>query len=334
MISYQKKIIINWLWSGLLLVILMIAVGGITRLTQSGLSMVDWKLIEGTIPPLNEGDWEEEFNKYKQYPEFQKINYRMTLPEFKKIFFWEYIHRLLGRVIGIVFIIPFVFFWYQKWINNDQKKRFIILLFLGAFQAFLGWFMVKSGLVDVPAVDHLRLAAHLCTAFFLACYIYWLILDNSKIKRTNNNRFKKLSISLIFLLSIQIVFGAFTAGLKAGYLIDRKKSYIENIFGNNRISGDEIDLFNNPYDVQFIHKIYAWIIFFLIIYLYKNSINTIYQKNVKIILLFVLIQLFLGLATFLCSMQISLAVAHQVNAIMLLLSIVHLYFTSTQKSRS
>ena len=153
----------------------MLIIGGVTRLTRSGLSMVEWKLIGGTIPPLNETVWQETFTKYQQFPEYQKINKGMTLSEFKTIFFWEYLHRLLGRIIGLVFIIPFLLFWKRKWLDKKLKKQLIVLLLLGGLQGFLGWFMVQSGLVDVPAVSHFRLAIHLVTAFALIVYIYWII---------------------------------------------------------------------------------------------------------------------------------------------------------------
>lgn len=174
--SNQKRIILAWLYAGLFLIALMVIIGGITRLTHSGLSMVEWKLISDIIPPLNEIQWEEKFEKYQQFPEYKKINTGMGINQFKSIFFWEYIHRLLGRLIGIIFIIPFIFFWWKKWLNNKHKKQLLLLLFLGGMQGFLGWFMVKSGLVDIPAVSHYRLAIHLIFAFGIMCYIYWLIL--------------------------------------------------------------------------------------------------------------------------------------------------------------
>ena len=148
--------------------------------------MVEWKLIGGTIPPLNETQWQEEFTKYKQFPEYIKITKGMSLIQFKAIFFWEYLHRLFGRLIGLTFIIPFFIFWIKKWLSNTQKKQLIVLLGLGALQGFLGWFMVKSGLVDIPAVSHYRLATHLITAFGLMCYIYWLTLSFNNIKRQPN----------------------------------------------------------------------------------------------------------------------------------------------------
>ena len=229
--TQQKRITTTWLYSGLFLIALMVIIGGITRLTHSGLSIVEWKLIGGTIPPLNDIQWQETFEKYQQFPEYQKINTEMSLSEFKSIFFWEYLHRLLGRLIGLVFIIPFIIFWNKKWFNFKQKKQLLILLGLGALQGFLGWFMVKSGLVDVPAVSHYRLALHLITAFGLMCYIYWLVLSFNEVEKKPNNNINKLSKWFIVALTIQIIYGAFVAGLKAGYLLPKSGSILEAIFG-------------------------------------------------------------------------------------------------------
>ena len=200
--TIQKRIIRNWLYSGLLLIALMVIIGGITRLTHSGLSMVEWKLIGGTIPPLNNLQWQETFEKYQQFPEYQKINKNMQLAEFKVIFFWEYLHRLLGRLIGLVFIIPFVLFWIKKWLNPKQKKQLLILFGLGALQGFWGWFMVKSGLANIPEVSHFRLAIHLVTAFGIMCYIYWLILSFTEVEKHTNNTINKVSQYLIIALLV------------------------------------------------------------------------------------------------------------------------------------
>ena len=168
--------IIIWLFSGCLLIFIMVIIGGLTRLTGSGLSMVDWNLVKGIIPPLTPYEWQETFNLYKQYPEYQIKNYNLSLSEFKTIFFWEYLHRMIGRLLGLVFIIPFVYFLITKQLDKKLIIRTSILLFLGSTQAFLGWWMVKSGLVDKPDVSHFRLAAHLTTAFITFSYTFWIIL--------------------------------------------------------------------------------------------------------------------------------------------------------------
>ena len=163
----NKKVTLveKWLYSATILILLMITIGGITRLTESGLSIVDWRPITGIIPPLDNQQWEFEFNKYQLYPEFQKVNSSITLSDFKKIYFWEYLHRMIGRILGLYFIFPFIFFIYTKKITYNHISKLSLIFILGGFQAFIGWYMVKSGLVDIPDVSHYRLALHLLLAF-------------------------------------------------------------------------------------------------------------------------------------------------------------------------
>ena len=188
----RKKIVSYWLFIGLSLVILMVIIGGITRITDSGLSMVNWKF-EGTLPPMDDSEWQEEFNQYKLSPEGEKINSRMTVEEFKGIYFWEYLHRMTGRLLGIIFIIPFLFFLFKKWFTKTELNKYYILLGLGALQGFIGWFMVKSGLIDRPSVSHFRLAIHFISALTLASYIFWIILDIWKTPERNQeiNKYSK-----------------------------------------------------------------------------------------------------------------------------------------------
>ena len=328
----QKKYVTAWLYSGLVLVALMVVIGGITRLTQSGLSMVEWKLISGAIPPLNEAEWLETFAKYQQFPEYQKINKGMTLAEFKMIFFWEYLHRLLGRLIGIVFIIPFAFFWFKKWFNSKQKKQLIVLLVLGGFQGFLGWFMVKSGLVDNPHVSHYRLAIHLLAAFGLMCYIYWLILSFNSVAVKTNTLLNKLSKWFIGLLIVQIIYGAFVAGLKAGYLLQLNDSVLKNLIGYNTRGTNDFDILNNPFDVQAFHRIFAWIVFAFAIYIFKKSRNTAMSGIGNVLFGLVLLQVTLGIATLLLRVQIHTAVTHQFVAILLLLATIRMTYLSQSKA--
>ncbi|OIQ37858.1 MAG: hypothetical protein BM563_07340 [Bacteroidetes bacterium MedPE-SWsnd-G1] len=328
----QKKYVTAWLYSGLVLVALMVVIGGITRLTQSGLSMVEWKLISGAIPPLNEAEWLETFAKYQQFPEYQKINKGMTLAEFKMIFFWEYLHRLLGRLIGIVFIIPFAFFWFKKWFNSKQKKQLIVLLVLGGFQGFLGWFMVKSGLVDNPHVSHFRLAIHLLAAFGLMCYIYWLILSFNSVAVKTNTLLNKLSKWFIGLLIVQIIYGAFVAGLKAGYLLQLNDSVLKNLIGYTTRGTNDFDILNNPFDVQAFHRIFAWIVFAFAIYIFKKSRNTAMSGIGNVLFGLVLLQVTLGIATLLLRVQIHTAVTHQFVAILLLLATIRMTYLSQSKA--
>ena len=330
----QKRIVTYWLYLGLILVGLMIIIGGITRLTHSGLSMVEWKLIGGTIPPLNENQWEETFNKYQQFPEYKKINIGMSLTQFKAIFFWEYLHRLIGRLIGLIFIIPFLIFWTKNWLNNTQKKQLIILLGLGALQGFLGWFMVESGLVDIPAVSHYRLATHLLTAFTLMCYIYWLILSFNNIKRKPNQKINRLSKWLISALVIQIIYGAFVAGLKAGYLLPIEGGIFKIIFGYKVRSASDFSLLNNSFDIQAFHRLFAWVVFAISIIIYNKSKKTNLKTTGTLVFGLVLTQISLGIVTLLLRVQIHIATTHQFIAILLLLSLIHLTYLSSEKSQS
>ena len=329
----ERRIITTWLYSGLLLVGLMVVIGGITRLTNSGLSMVEWKLIGGIIPPLNNLQWEETFEKYKQFPEFQKINTEMKIDEFKLIFFWEYIHRLLGRLIGVIFIVPFIYFWSKKWLENKQKIQLLTLLFLGGIQGLMGWLMVKSGLIDIPAVSHYRLAIHLVLAFGIMCYIYWLILNINNKEKKPNKLINKLSRWIILLLIVQVVYGAFMAGLKAGYILPKNGSFLEKIFGYSLINTNDLSLLSNSINIQAFHRLFAWGIFLVILIVFKKTRKTALENLGIFILLLTIIQIILGVLTLLSRVQLHLAVSHQLIAIILIISIVHLNYISSEKSQ-
>jgi len=329
----QKRIVTAWLYSGLLLIALMVIIGGITRLTHSGLSMVEWKLIGGAIPPLNDTQWHDTFSKYQQFPEYQKINKGMTLAAFKSIFFWEYLHRLLGRLIGLVFIIPFIIFWKKKWFDKQQKKQLFILLGLGTLQGFLGWFMVKSGLVDVPAVSHFRLAIHLVTAFGLMCYIYWLTLSFNAVTKQSNNTINTISKWFIGTLVVQIIYGAFVAGLKAGYLLPIDGGYLHSIFGYSFRNPTDCSILNNPYDIQAFHRLFAWVVGALAFIIYRKTRNTQLTSAGNLILILVITQITLGIATLLLRVQIHAATTHQFVAIVLLLATVRLTYLSSENAQ-
>ncbi|MEE2700195.1 MAG: COX15/CtaA family protein [Bacteroidota bacterium] len=332
--SNQKNIISVWLYSGLVLIIFMVVIGGITRLTNSGLSMVEWNLISGTIPPMNEVQWQEVFLKYQQFPEYQKINKGMSLSEFKAIFFWEYLHRVLGRLIGLVFIIPFILFWRKGWLNKKLKKQLVVLFFLGALQGFLGWFMVKSGLVDVPTVSHFRLALHLISAFVLIAYNYWLIMEVGEKKSYTNLQINALSKCFLFLLTIQIIYGAFTAGLKAGYLLPVGKGVLQSLFGYYTPEVlQNLDLINNPYNIQFLHRIFAWGVFCFAIYLWQKAKGSELEKASLLLVSLVCLQIILGVITLVFSVPIFFAVVHQFVGVLLLLATTNLMFLSTENSQ-
>ena len=217
----NNKPVIFWLLSGCVLLFIMVMVGGITRLTNSGLSMTDWHLVTDTFPPLSEEKWQHAFDEYKKFPEYQKINIHndFTLDDYKFIYFWEWFHRFIGRIIGLVFIVPFIYFLIKKKLDKPTILKCFVLLAMGAFQGFLGWFMVKSGLIDDPDVSHFRLSLHLTFAFITFAYTLWVALDlihpqrNSPVKQLQ----KIARVALIILL-VQIIYGGFVAGLNAGLI--------------------------------------------------------------------------------------------------------------------
>jgi cytochrome c oxidase assembly protein subunit 15 len=323
----NRKIII-WLAAGCFLVFMMVIIGGITRLTGSGLSITEWKLVRGTIPPLNEAQWQEEFENYKQIPQYRELNYDYSLADFKAIYFWEYLHRLIGRLIGVVFIIPFLYFYFTKQLNKPLLKKLLFIFFLGGFQGFLGWYMVKSGLVNNIRVSHLRLAAHLITAFITYGFIFWVMLDYWF--KVEGLRFKVRSeqIFILLLIIIQIIYGAFTAGLKAGHIYNTFPKMGDAWIPEAVTYGLQTEgigsLINNIACVQFVHRIVAWsLVIVIIIYwlktrkIVRSNANSSAERQLKamnFLMLAVIIQFLLGMFTLLYNVPIILGVLHQVGA--------------------
>jgi cytochrome c oxidase assembly protein subunit 15 len=323
----NKKIII-WLLSVCLLILFMIMVGGITRLTDSGLSMVEWKPILGTIPPLNDADWNTAFAKYKNFPEFQKINSQMTLSEFKFIYFWEYFHRVTGRLIGLVFFFPMVFFLFKRQIKKNFKIKMVLGFILGAMQGVLGWYMVQSGLIDRPDVSHFRLAAHLSLAFFILCYLSWLVFD-LLFQGTLETKAKsfKWSLGLLLLTTVQIVWGAFVAGLDAGLGYNTFPLMGQDFMPSFLFEGGISSLYQEKFTIQFIHR---WLGVSILVYVlcgfwyFRTRLNTTRQSlGLKLVLLSTLLQVVLGILTLVYVVPLSLGVIHQVMAAILLITIIH-----------
>ena len=324
----KNKLILTWLFTGLILVLAMVIIGGITRLTHSGLSMVNWKLFAGAIPPLNQEAWITTFENYKKFPEYLKHNQGMSLSEFKAIFFWEYLHRLIGRLLGLVFIIPFVFFIAKKWIDKNLRTKLIILLLLGALQGGLGWFMVKSGLVDRPSVSHFRLAIHLVAAFSLLVYIFWLILELKGVKRKSLPFISSLAKFLLFFAFLQIVYGAYTAGLKAGFICPTFPDMCGSFFP---ATISNFDFLNQGANIQFLHRTFAWLLLFFVIFLWKKVKDSSLETKVgNFLLLAISIQFLLGVATLLLNIDITLAVLHQLGAVFVLFAITNLIYQSSK----
>lgn len=329
----NNKSVIIWLLSGCVLLFIMVMVGGITRLTNSGLSMTDWHLVTDTFPPLTEDKWVDAFEEYKKFPEYQKINIHndFTLSDYKFIYFWEWFHRFIGRIIGLVFIIPFVYFLVKKRLDTETIKKCVVLLLMGGFQGFLGWFMVKSGLIDNPDVSHFRLSLHLTFAFITFAYTLWVALD--LIYPTKNEVITSLRsiarVALVILL-IQIIYGGFVAGLNAGLVHNHWPLMSDGQFIHDSVFIEQSSLLKNFTEgksgVQFVHRTFAYIVVAMMFLLYfksrKHSLNTLQQKGIYSLLIIVLIQFALGVFTLLFHVPLWLGLAHQLVAFVLLSAMV------------
>ena len=330
----KNKSVIIWLLSGCFLLFVMVVVGGITRLTNSGLSMTDWHLVTDTFPPLSEEKWSEAFEEYKKFPEYQKINIHndFTLSDYKFIYFWEWFHRFIGRIIGLVFIIPFIYFLIRKRLSSETLKKCFILLGMGGFQGFLGWFMVRSGLIDNPDVSHYRLALHLTFAFITFAYTLWVALDliyPNKVKAILPLQ-KLARISMVFLV-IQIIYGGFVAGLNAGLIHNYWPLMSDGQFLHESVILEKdswfLRLTEGKSGVQFVHRTLAYVVvglMFLLFYKSKKYTLTSQQKNgLNSMVTIVFLQFTLGVFTLLYSVPIWLGLAHQVVAFFLLTSMIY-----------
>ena len=323
----DNKKVITWLLIGCTLIFVMVIVGGITRLTHSGLSISNYKLISGTIPPMNQVEWQEAFDLYKQYPEYQKLNYNMTLEEFKDIYFWEWIHRVIGRFIGIVFIVPFLYFLIRKQLTKSTIRKCIVLLFLGGFQGFLGWYMVKSGLVDRPDVSHYRLAMHLTTAFLTFAFTLWVALDLIyPSKKEIEKGFRNFIRVGFVILLLQIIWGAFVAGLDAGWIHNTWPLMSDGKLIHETVTIEQSPVWKNFVEgksgVQFVHRYLAYVVVVFIIAIWykarKRATTTLQQKGANWLLGLVIVQFVLGVFTLLLQVPVWLGVLHQVMAFFLL----------------
>jgi cytochrome c oxidase assembly protein subunit 15 len=325
----KNKSVIYWLLSGCVLLFIMVTVGGITRLTNSGLSMTDWHLINDTFPPMSEEKWIEAFEEYKKYPEYQLINKHkdFQLDDYKFIFFWEWFHRFIGRIIGVVFIIPFVYFLIKKKLDKETIKKCVILLAMGAFQGFLGWFMVASGLKDMPDVSHFRLAIHLTFAFITFAYTLWVALDliypERKLPVLELRKIARISLVILI---IQIIYGGFVAGLNAGLIHNHWPLMSDGQFFHESIQLEQSNLLlsftEGKSGVQFIHRTFAYVVVGMIVLLFIKSRKFVLDKTqdngVKTLLVFVSIQFLLGIFTLLFHVPLWLGLAHQIMAFFLL----------------
>ena len=338
-LNYHKPVMI-WLLLLTTMVFLIIIIGGLTRLTDSGLSMVDWRPLLGTIPPLNKSQWMELFKAYKQTPEFLYVNKNMSLEEFKYIFWWEWFHRFFARLIGVVFLFPFIYFYFKKYLNIFFYKRFAIIFSLGLIQAIVGWWMVKSGLQNDPYVSPYRLTFHLSNAVIIYALLFWTSIEYFHLRSSHFIDFK--SKKFLILLSILLVFitilsGGFMAGSHAG------QSFNTYPLMNGKIIPDDIflaemgilNLFENTVTINFNHRWIATFTFIytfsLFLYLFISKFIELQKPIITLVLLILSLQFFLGVMALLSNVAIQYASLHQTNSVLLLSILLLAYFKSTIK---
>lgn len=332
----MRNRMVVWLLTGCFLVFGMVVVGGITRLTGSGLSITEWKVITGAIPPLNETQWQQEFDKYKLIPQYREMNYHFTLKDFKFIYFWEYIHRLFGRMIGVVFLGGFIYFLRAGAIRKELRPKLVFMFVLGAIQGFLGWYMVSSGLTQNIRVSHIRLAIHLTFAFITFGYIFNVALAEIYKNKTTTGyaltRFRNAGILLLMLVVLQVIYGAFVAGTKAGWIYNTwpmmGDQWMADSVGFAYKHDGISSLINNLASVQFIHRCLAYLILIAVVTLLyfirkKNSENGGAVQAASIMTILVTCQAVLGIMTLLAAVPIWMGVLHQALAFFVFASVIY-----------
>ncbi|HEX8215920.1 MAG TPA: COX15/CtaA family protein [Allosphingosinicella sp.] len=317
----------RWLFAVAGLVLAMIVVGGITRLTESGLSITRWDVVTGTLPPIGEEQWKAEFDAYRATPQYQQVNRGMDLEDFKSIYFWEYVHRLLGRIIGLAFALPLAWFWWRRSIPPGQSRRLLVLLALGGLQGAIGWWMVASGLVDRPEVSHIRLAVHLLMALAIFGLLIWVALDLRRLARAPDAapvRVSTLALWTLSMLFLQFLFGAYVAGLEAGYAFNTWPKMGEEWFpaGTPMETPFLANLADNPIVVQFVHRWLAFVVAGFAAALALSAWSAGARVESSALLAAILIQIQLGVLTLLSGVEIHIAVAHQAMAALVLAAVV------------
>ena len=330
-LNNQLKI---WMIVLLLMIILIILVGGLTRLTDSGLSITSWELFIGSLPPLTKEKWLEYFTLYKAIPEFKEQNFDMTLSEFKVIFWWEWAHRQLGRLIGLTVLIPMIYFTLKDgfWI----LKKYGIIFFLVCLQGLIGWYMVSSGLVDRVDVSHYRLSVHLLTAFIILSIVFWKFLQLTNLRENQTTIRLYLIKFFILLIFFQLIIGAFVSGMDAGKIYNSWPLMGSSFFPDDSRYSEFLSLkvFDNPSIVQFLHRFLAYLIVIFYIYLLILAIkekNKVLIKPVLVIGVILLFQVGLGILTILSGVKIVYASLHQINSIFIILTSLYFLYISKQK---
>ena len=330
-----KKYISLWLVSMFWVVAIMIIVGGLTRLTDSGLSITRWQLFSGIFPPLNETQWNQYFGLYKKIPEYNLQNYSMTLEEFKVIFWWEFIHRFLGRLIGILFFVPMIFFTLKLGFKKILSLYLIFILI--CFQGFIGWYMVSSGLVDRVDVSHYRLSLHLVLAFIIISLIFWNYLSLQNINLSFKKINRQIPIIFILIIFLQICIGAFVSGMDAGKIYNSWPFMGSGFFPDDNSIKNlfYLSALNDPSMVQFMHRNLAYLIFifylFIFVIIYKNRLSGLFKAIILTGFLLIL-QIVLGILTLLYSAQIIIASMHQISSILLVSSSIYFLYLNNNSS--
>ncbi len=328
----ENRTVAAWLLVLCGLVFAMVVLGGFTRLTGSGLSMVDWRPIMGILPPLTDADWQRVFDMYRQSPEFQKVNFDFGIDEFKGIFWLEYLHRLLGRIMGFAFLVPFVYFVVRGHIRRSEWPRYLVMFVLGGMQGLLGWYMVKSGLVDVPEVSHYRLTAHLVSAFIIYAYIFWVAMSLlfPAPPEARKHPLYGRTLAVTALVSVTIVSGGFVAGLKAGKIYNTFPMMGDFWVPPGLMALEPFwrNFFDNMVTVQFDHRLLA-IASFAVVVLYwlkarKTDLPRRARPAVNALLHTVVLQVALGIATLLMAVPVLLGAAHQAVAMLLFTVLMYL----------
>lgn len=319
----SRRQVSRWLFVCAAFIAAMVVIGGITRLTESGLSITEWNLVMGTLPPLDDAQWQEVFAQYRESPEYKIVNRGMSLAEFKRIFWWEYIHRLVGRAIGFVFLVPFLYFVIRRKVTGSEVWKLLILFLLGGAQGVLGWYMVKSGLVKDPEVSHFRLTAHLCLAFVLFGATLWQALqfrmdpaNQGEVKKTNM-KFLYVTAGLMLLVMAQVALGAMVAGLKAGYMYNTFPK-----MGETWIPfGMQYSPLHNPVTIQFAHRTGAFLVLLSVVALWwkarRLKLSGRQRGACHFLLGTVAAQFLLGVFTLLFFVPVALGSLHQFGALVL-----------------
>ena len=331
-IDHYNKMIRLWLISMFFMFIIIITVGGLTRLTDSGLSITQWELFKGILPPLNIDQWNFYFNEYKKIPEYQSINFNMNINDFKVIYYWEYAHRLIARLIGLFAILPLVFIYLKHKSKLIKDLKYLSIFGLVCFQGFIGWFMVKSGLINNTDVSHYRLALHLSVALVVLSITFWFILENFNIKKFLKKIDNKFLFTFLFLIVVQIILGAFLAGLNGGLLFNTWPSMDGNLLPSdiNKFDLYNSQILNNPSVIQFYHRLSAYLlIIFLIILNIVCYLKRIEFWSITILNFAILFQIILGIITLLTGVKIYYASLHQLGSVFVLISFLNIYYRNT-----